>query len=162
MKTTERNAVIAIGGLGIALVLAGISAAVHEWHFSGGQGVAIVATTTGIIACIVSVFLWLVIGPKSTATVVSEGRVVLGAGAGILLILWGQAFVALGFVASWRLIFPSNGSFPPKIGGGGIPSVSDFVQLLQALTVAPTWLGMTVVGTALIVTGAWLVKRSGS
>lgn len=113
----------------------------------------------GLLLLLGAMFFWLVTGRDKTAVVVAEGQVVLGTGAGFVLVLWGQAFIALGFISSWRLLYPSKQSGPILVGGG-MPGVGDVVQLGQALTVAPTWLGMTVVGVALTGAGAWVIRRS--
>lgn len=83
-------------------------------------------------------FFWLVTWPDRTATVVAEGQVVLGTGAGLILVLRGQAFIVLGFIAAWRLLYPPKQALPLAPGATELPSVADVVQLIQALTVAPT------------------------
>lgn len=91
---------------------------------------------------------------------VAEDQIVLGTAAGLRLILWGQAFIVLGFIASWRLLYPPKQALPLAPGASELPTVGDVVQLIQALTVAPTWLRMTVVGLVLTGAGAWVIRRS--
>jgi len=148
-------------GAAVALLIVGTVVALNQWHLRQGQAVAVLCLISGVLLLLGATFFWLVTGPERTATVVAEGQVVLGTGAGFVLVLWGQAFIA-----SWRLLYPPK---PPKHGGqalpgAGMPALSDVVQLIQALTVAPTWLGMTVVGVVLtfVLTfvGAWVIRSS--
>lgn len=143
------------------LLVVGTLAALYQWHLARWQVVAAVCLVTGLLLLAGATFFWLVTGPNKTAAVVAEGQIVLGTAAGLLLVVWGQAFIALGFISSWRLLYPSKQSGPILVGGG-MPGVADVVQLIQALTVAPTWLGMTVVGMALTGAGAWVIRRSRS
>jgi len=137
----------------------GTLAAMYQWHLSRGQAISVVCLVTGVILLFGATFFWLVTGSEKTATVVAEGQIVVGTAAGVLLVLWGQAFIVLGFISSWRLLYPPKQS-GPFLEGGGMPGVGDVVQLIQALTVAPTWLGMTVVGVGLTGVGAWVIRRS--
>ncbi len=149
-------------GAAVALLIVGTVVALNQWHLRQGQAVAVLCLISGVLLLLGATFFWLVTGPDRTATVVAEGQVVLGTGAGFVLVLWGQAFIALAFIAAWRLLYPPK---PPKHGGqalpgAGMPGLSDVVQLIQALTVAPTWLGMTVVGVVLTFVGAWVIRSS--
>lgn len=85
------------------LLLLGTVAGLYQWHLSRGQAVAVVCLLAGLLLLLGATFFWLVSGSEKTATVVVEGQVALGTGAGLILVLRGQAFIALGFIASWRL-----------------------------------------------------------
>jgi len=150
---------IAFGGAA-ALLVVGTLAALYQWHLGQWQVVAVVCLVTGLLLLAGATFFWLVTGPDKTAEVVTEGQIVLGTAAGLLLVLWGQAFIVLGFIASWRLLYPPKQALPLAPGASELPKVGDVVQLIQALTVAPTWLGMTVVGLGLTGAGAWVIRRS--
>lgn len=148
--------------LATSLILVGTVTGLYQWHLSRGQAATAVCLLAGLLLLLGAMFLWLVTGDDKTVTVVAEGQIVLGTGAGLVLVLWGQAFIALGFIASWRLLYPPKQSLPTTVGSSGLPGVSDVVQLIQALTVAPTWLGMTVSGVGLTGVGAWVIRRSRS
>lgn len=142
------------------LLLVGTVAGLDQWHLKREAAIAVVCLVAGLLLFLGATFFWLVTGRDKTATVVAEGQIVLGTAAGLLLILWGQAFIVLGFIASWRLLYPPEQALPLAPGASELPTVSDVVQLIQALTVAPTWLGMTVVGLVLTGAGAWVIRRS--
>jgi len=138
------------------LLVVGIAVALYEWGLSFTHIGAIVCVFLGLSGITVGSILRVVSDPKATATIVNDAGPVLSATGGVFLIVWGQAFLALAFISSWRLVFPSNKQLPVGVGagGGGLPTIGDLVQLLQALTVAPTWLSMGVVGAALTGVGA--------
>jgi hypothetical protein len=145
----------------IGLTLAGVIAAMSQWRLPRSATVATVCLLFAVLLLFYATFMWLITAEKPTATIVDEARMVLATTCGVVLVLWGQAFVALAFIASWRLVFPPHQSLPVTVGAEGpIPSVSDVVELIQALTVAPTWLGMTVIGIALTGVGAWLIRHA--
>jgi len=155
-----RRVTIGVFVVAAVLLLLGTLVGLDQWHVKTGQAAAIVCLVGGLLLLLGATFFWLVSGSDKTATVVAEGQVVLGTGAGLILVLWGQAFIALGFIASWRLLYPPKQALPLAPGATELPSVGDVVQLIQALTVAPTWLGMTVMGVALTGVGAWVIRRS--
>ena len=77
--------------------------------------------------------------------------------AGVALIVWGNIFILVGFIAAWRLLFTP--SAPGVTATPGFSVISDFAQLVSALGAAPTWLGLTAMGTLQTVVGVWLLKR---
>jgi hypothetical protein len=158
-RMTGRGATITAFFVAAALLVVGTLAAAYQWQMARGQVVAALCLVAGLLVLAGATFFWLLTGPDKTADVVAEGQIVLGTAAGLVLVLWGQAFIALGFISSWRLLYPSKQSGPILVGGG-MPGMGDVVQLMQALTVAPTWLGMTVVGMVLTGAGAWVIRHS--
>lgn len=157
-----RDLTVAALALAAVLLVVGTLAALYQWHLSLWQVIAVVCLVAGMLLLSGATFFWLVTYRDKTAVVVAEGQTVLGTGAGLILVLWGQAFIALGFIASWRLLYPPKQALPLAPGTTELPAVGDVVKLIQALTVAPTWLGMTVVGIALTGAGAWAIRRSRS
>lgn len=147
-------------GAAALLLIVGTVVALYQWQVSQGQAVAFVCLISGLLLLLGAMFFWLVTGREKTAVVVTEGQIVLGTAAGLLLILWGQAFIVLGFISSWRLLYPPKQALSLAPGVSELPTVGDVVQLIQALTVAPTWLGMTAVGIVLTFVGAWVIRSS--
>jgi len=133
----------------------------NVWSLSLAQALTIASLIAALVLSIAGGLVWAARAPNVSLQVVAQSRVVMGSAVGILVVLWGQVFIALGLVSAWRLIFPAS----PMAGGApgvpALPSVGDVVQLIQALTVAPTWLGMTVLGTALSLAGAWIMRNAG-
>ena len=76
-------------------------------------------------------------------------------GAGVVLIAWGQVFLAFGFIAGWRLLFASHVNLPPPRVGS--TAIADYAELVKALTAAPNWLSLTAVGSAQTVVGVLLL-----
>jgi hypothetical protein len=156
------NAWMRVTAVAAVLVVVGAVFAVFQIPISWGSRLALLLSGFGVIGVAAGCLWALIEGPEKAAKVIDEGRVVLVAISGVVLVLWGQALLALGFVASWRLVFPPRSTTLIAPGVPQLPSISDAVQLLQALTVAPTWLGLTTVGLALTLVGAWVIRHSKS
>jgi len=73
-----------------------------------------------------TVILVVVLGIAALAAVLWPNvTVVRGTiGAGVVLIGWGQIFLAFGFIAGWRLLFAPTSHFPPTAVGGS--PIADF------------------------------------
>jgi len=90
-----------------------------------------------------------VLWPEATVSRVTTG-------AGVVLIAWGQVFLAFGFIAGWRLLFAPHVNLPPpKVGS---TPIADYAELVIALTAAPNWLSLTAVGSAQTVGGVVLLQ----
>lgn len=130
-------------------LLIGMLVGFNVWGLSLAQAVTLASLIATLVFSVAGGAIWAARAPAVSLQAVAQFRIVMGSAGGILVVLWGQVFIALGLVSAWRLIFPAS----PMAGGAPgvptLPSVGDVVQLIQALTVAPTWLGMTVLGTAL-------------
>jgi len=75
-------------------------------------------------------------------------------GAGVVVIAWGQVFLAFGLIAGWRLLFAPTAGIPQKVSG---TAIADYAELVKALAAAPNWLSLTAVGSAQTVVGVLLL-----